>query len=288
MKGGMWLNIAAVGTWVASGVYPITVMTGQPFDLWPATAWLAAYAIYGVAMALFLGLPAMTPGACGAHFPLVLALTQSVTGLGLNYVSGSYFGGTGVTIGLLIIVAAELPYILPPRTVWVWIAVQTIISTVMFIPAARGFGILTLLSFGVAMGGFQIFAVTSSMLLRREQASREQLAAANLELHSTRALVAENSRNAERLRISRDLHDTLGHHLTALSLQLDVASRLTEGKAADHVRQAHAITRLLLADVRDVVSTLRETRQIDLARDMRALAEEACPVAIHLEMPPTL
>jgi signal transduction histidine kinase len=288
MKGGMWLNIAAVGTWVASGVYPMTVMSGQPFDPWPATAWFAAYVVYGVALGLFLGLPVMRPGACGPHFPLVLAVTQSVTGLGLNYISGSYFGGTGVTMGLLIIVAAELPYILRPRTVWLWIGVQTIISTVMFIPAAGGFGLLTLLSFGVAMGGFQIFAVTSSMLLRREQASREQLAAANLELHATRALVAENSRNAERLRISRDLHDTLGHHLTALSLQLDVASRLTEGKAADHVRQAHAITRLLLADVRDVVGTLRETGRMDVAQAIRTFTVEQTGIAVHLNLPPSL
>ena len=108
-----------------------------------------------------------------------------------------------------------------------------------------------------SFGGFQMFAYVTASLARRERRAREELTRAHTELLATRALLAESSRIAERLRISRDLHDTLGHHLTALSLQLDVASRLTDGKAAEHVQQAHAITRLLLSDVRDVVSELR-------------------------------
>ena len=85
------------------------------------------------------------------------------------------------------------------------------------------------------------------------------------------------------------LHDTLGHHLTALSLQLDVAARLSEEPAADHIRQAHAITRLLLGDVRDVVSRLRETRQLDLAQAIRWRSvghDEG--LAIHLDLPDAL
>jgi signal transduction histidine kinase len=90
------------------------------------------------------------------------------------------------------------------------------------------------------------------------------------------------------VRISRDLHDTLGHHLTALSLQLDVASRLSEEPAADHMRQAHAITRLLLGDVRDVVSRLRDSNQPDLTQSIRALAVGHEDLAIHLDLPDAL
>ncbi len=135
---------------------------------------------------------------------------------------------------------------------------------------------------------FQAFAIAAMSLATSERAARESLSRANQELHATRSLLAENSRAAERLRISRDLHDTLGHHLTALSLQLDVASRLASGQAEEHIREAHAITKLLLADVRDVVSQMRETGRVDLAQAVKAVIGEHDPMKIHLDMPETL
>lgn len=87
------------------------------------------------------------------------------------------------------------------------------------------------------------------------------------------------------MRIARDLHDALGHHLTALSLQLDVASRLTSGRAADHLQEAHAIAKLLLSDVRDVVSQMRESSHLNLADAVSALTRAAGTLQIHLDMP---
>lgn len=286
MKDGRWLNVAAVGTWIVCGVYPMSAMTA-PFTWWPDGTAIAVYLIYGAALAVILTLPRLVHGFCGPYLPHALAATQSVTALLFNYISGVHLGGTGVGIGLLVIVAAEVPFFLAPGAVWAWIGVQTLASTLMFFPTQSS-DWLSLLSFGIAAGGFQMFAAASSMLLRNEQASREQLSLANAELLETRALLAENSRTAERLRISRDLHDTLGHHLTALSLRLDVASRLAEGRAADHVRQAHAIARLLLADVRDVVGSLREPTAVDVAQAVRSLTVQQTGIAVHLDLPPAL
>jgi signal transduction histidine kinase len=138
---------------------------------------------------------------------------------------------------------------------------------------------------GGSFGAFQAFAYVTAALTRRERLARQDLTRAHAELLSTRARLAESSRNEERLRISRDLHDTLGHHLTALSLQLDVASRLAGGKAAEHVQQAHAITRLLLSDVREVVSELRAGPRVDLGRAMHDLAAQTSMPVIHLDVP---
>ena len=71
-------------------------------------------------------------------------------------------------------------------------------------------GPVTGVAAGGAYGGFHIFAVATMSLARSESRAREDLARTNAELTATRELLAENSRVAERLRISRDLHDTLG------------------------------------------------------------------------------
>jgi signal transduction histidine kinase len=96
----------------------------------------------------------------------------------------------------------------------------------------------------------------------------------NAELRATRALLAESARVNERTRISRELHDLLGHHLTALSLNLEVAGHLSEGRVKEHVQQAHTLARLLLTDVREAVSQLREGGAIDLGAALRPLGRE--------------
>ena len=63
---------------------------------------------------------------------------------------------------------------------------------------------------------------------------------------ATRALLADSARVNERTRISRELHDLLGHHLTALSLNLEVAGHLSEGRAKEHVQQAHTLALSLI------------------------------------------
>ena len=91
----------------------------------------------------------------------------------------------------------------------------------------------------------------------RRPRSRHGLAAANAELEATRELLAQSVRLAERARIARDLHDLLGHHLTALSLNLEIASHKADGEARERIDTAQSVTKLLLGDVRGVVGALR-------------------------------
>ena len=123
---------------------------------------------------------------------------------------------------------------------------------------------------------------------RRETAARERLAAANAELEATRELLAQSARLAERAAIGRDLHDLLGHHLTALSLNLEIASHQTEGDARARVETAQSVTKLLLGDVRAVVGSLRPTDRLDLPAALQKLADGIPRPRIHIAVVPDL
>lgn len=106
----------------------------------------------------------------------------------------------------------------------------------------------------------------------------------NAELDATRELLAENARIGERVRIARDLHDLLGHHLTALSVNLEVARHLAQGEPRSRIETAQSLTRLLLGDVRDAVGSLRGREGIALGGALRKLAEGIPQPRVHLEM----
>ncbi len=109
-----------------------------------------------------------------------------------------------------------------------------------------------------ALGGLAIAAGDSSRNRRAYLAEVERRAARS-ELE--RELVARRRVEQERLRIARDLHDSVGHHLALISVQSDVAGRAMDGDAAAareallHVKSA---SRKALEELRDTVSLLRQ------------------------------
>jgi signal transduction histidine kinase len=132
--------------------------------------------------------------------------------------------------------------------------------------------------------GFSAFVLVTAYVARQQAQARDEQRRLNAELRATRMLLAESARVNERTRISRELHDLLGHHLTALSLNLEVAGHMTEGRALEHVKQAHTLAKLLLTDVREVVSQLREGDAIDLGGALLLLTERVPALAIHMNI----
>jgi signal transduction histidine kinase len=272
-----WLRGAGFGTWLVCGV-PLAAELSAG-DIPPADAVLSVtgFLLFGAAFTV------NTNRMCrqyGRGFRIALLLLQVTGGLLMVALTGN--GLPGAT---LVIIASQLPEVFSPRAALSWIALQSLALVIILLETD---GRISAIAGGTAFAGFQVFAVATAWLAHSERTAREDLARSNAELKATRELLAENSRVAERLRIGRDLHDTLGHHLTALSIQLEVASRLSEGAAANHIREAHAIARLLLSDVRGTVSTLRDSSRIDLSQALRLLASAPAPVAIHLQMPERL
>jgi signal transduction histidine kinase len=77
----------------------------------------------------------------------------------------------------------------------------------------------------------------------------------------------------------------VGHHLTALTLNLEVVTHLVDGKVLEHVQQAHSLARLLLADVREVVSDMRRDDRVNLADALHTLIGGVPKPRIHLDLP---
>lgn len=282
-------NAFGFAGWLACTIPTLLDVRAGRLNGWPAVVWSTAFLVFGAVYTWYLRSgsdarnrvdddagPSTRLLGVAIGVQALAGLTMVWTAVGMT----KYLSGISLTI-----VAGELPYVVPPRVVWVWVAAQSVLLAGIF---SNHFGWLGALSGGGAFAAIHVFAVGQTALERRERAAREELARVNAELRSTREQLAEASRLAERLRISRDLHDALGHHLTALSIQLDVAGRRIEGPAANHVREAHAIARLLLSDVRSVVSQLRENRPVDLAAIIRPLVANGDAPRVHLDMPETL
>ena len=199
----------------------------------------------------------------------------------------SFFTRSALGVILSTIVAGILPWILP-----------RIISTAWLIGIALVFSIWAALlpQFGWAYAlpqlmitlGLMLFAYAASMLALNQVKARDELRRVNSELRATQSLLTENTRIAERVRIARELHDLIGHHLTALSLNLEVATHTAEGKAREHAQRAGSIARLLLSDVREVVSDMRHDDRVDLREALRQLALGVPEPAIHLDIPDEL
>lgn len=248
----------------------------------PALPWLAvaAWLAFGVAFAVM----SLAPSLHAAGRPLdgrlvrfLLAL-QTLAVLLLMLVIRAPFAGM-----LLVVIAAQLGLVARARTCGIWIGVQ---SALFFLVLGR-WRPHAETAFDVASWvGFQLFAAGAGLLAQREAAARADLARVHAELLGTQSLLADSARNAERLFISRELHDSLGHHLTALSLQLEVARNTASGNEA--VLRARDITREMLAGVRDVVSTLRSDTTFDLSRALGLMLGGVTGLNVHLSLSPAL
>ncbi len=133
--------------------------------------------------------------------------------------------------------------------------------------------------------GVSVFSFIISLVAFRQQNAKEELRMLNTELKATQVLLADSSRINERLRISRELHDLIGHHLTALTLNLEAASHMTEGKPQVYVKKAHSIARLLLSDVREVVGKFRQSGTLDLGLAIKELLSGLPRLKVTQEIP---
>ena len=209
--------------------------------------------------------------------------------LTLSAIGVSYYNRSGLGSVLLMTAACLLPWLLRLRAGIAWLVASQFAVMPVFVYGFH-FPLFEALMQSLLYTGFSVFVFATSLIARQQADAREEQRRLNAELRATRLLLAESARVNERTRISRELHDLLGHHLTALSLNLEVAGHLSEGRAKEHVTQAHTLARLLLTDVREAVSQLREGGAMDLSVALRPLAENvpSLDIRMDIESPLTL
>ena len=172
--------------------------------------WLVAWVVCGAAMVV---------AARRSRLDAVAAAALAIQGAAVAAMVGLLCNGfEGM---LLVFVAAQLGRLAAPRVGVAWLVAHTlVVATALGAHWTPRAAVMLMAPYF----GFQLFAFFAARL--------------HVEL-------AERSRAEERLRIARELHDALGHHLTAMSLNLEVAAHQTTGAARDNVRTAQSLARLL-------------------------------------------
>lgn len=142
----------------------------------------------------------------------------------------------------------------------------------------------------VFMGGFVLevkvamvilhgFGVSMMVFGRLEQRTLEAERKVQVQAVSVNRLLAEN----ERQRISRDLHDTLGHVFAMMTIKTELAlKQLDKGEVTlvgKELRELHQISRQSMSDVRQIINNLSVGQLKD---ELTALSELFAMTSIEL------
>jgi signal transduction histidine kinase len=266
--------VAALGLWIAYG-WPVSEQFWGGGEIRGASVpplWFVPFGVMGAAVLAAMILKLRTRfywALICVQLAAVVAMTIIVPWAGMS--------------SFLVIIAWQVGMSTTPAKALSWVAFQNL-AIVATLAQALNPDLCWVLT---KSGALQLLFVFTAQALRREAETARALAQTNRELRSAQAIIANTARNAERLRISRDLHDAWGHELTALGLQLEIASHVAEpARAYDHVMKAKGLARDLLCKVRDVVSDLREAERCNLKDALEALQNSVPRPAIHVSIAP--
>lgn len=173
-----------------------------------------------------------------------------------------YLGDSSTVMPILFVIwAAQLPKALPGRLWWLLLVlVNGVIITYGLLVVQTTHNFVSALVFL----GFQWFAASSSAVRIRAKQASEALELMNIQLKSAQSLLAQRGKAQERLRIARDLHDGIGHKLTALSLKLEHARHTLEEPARPLLSELKNEVADILRELRHTVQHIRSGQQISL------------------------
>jgi signal transduction histidine kinase len=197
-----------------------------------------------------------------------------------------FIGGVGLGITLMLLIALAQA----SRFLSLWWA----LAFCLYLPAIhigmswqdvarQGLGFLVA---GIFVVLITRVAVTEQRLRAEKEALAEELGEVNQQLRSFALQVEELAAIKERNRLAREIHDSLGHHLTTIHVQLQAAKavlRQDTDKAEAALEKARTLTQDALADVRRSVAALR-TLERPLPEALALLAKETSAAGTPTEL----
>ncbi len=100
-----------------------------------------------------------------------------------------------------------------------------------------------------------------------------------------RTMADEITMGAERDRVSRDVHDVLGHSLTVVTVKAELAERLVDidpARARAELVEIQSLTRQSLAEIRAIVAGLRVAR---LTEELESASKALAGAGIEAKLP---
>ncbi len=256
------IGLAGVVVWLMVGV---PVIIGGANSAAVMAGWSTAFVLFGALFVLDLRRPRLAWLALEALAVVVMVLLLC-----------HGFEGT-----LMVLIAMQLGSRTSRAAGMGWIAAQTLLlaAAIAIHWSPRPAWLLT-----PPYLGFQVLAFFIFQAMEQEIAARRALTEVNAELRALQEIVAGSSRIAERLRIAQELHDALGHHLTALTLNLEAALRRSDGGAKRDVETAQTLARQLLSDVRAIVAGNEAYGGVNLAHALQTFVADIPQPRVHLEI----
>jgi two-component system, NarL family, sensor histidine kinase DesK len=257
-RAGMGVLSSFIGL-IYLALWPLDAIRARHPSTLLVVIWLVALASF---VAAYVTLVALNDPWSGRSTRPVWITLGVITTMSVSYPAVLGHEWAGLPIYLTVAYAMALPTRLAPRGV----LVGAVLTLVVCITTGVQGGSIALLTFESLTIGMLMLAFRGSRILV-------------VQLREARDEVARLAASEERFRISRDLHDLLGHTLSLIVLKSEVAARLADrdpAKSLTEIGDIETVARRALADVREAISGYRRLslkEEFDNAREVLAGAD---------------
>ena len=260
LNAALYLTIAA---------FSIVTLISNATSMWRNGRWLP----YVIGVLIF----GVVADRCARHqrssraYCLSCAAVLTIILLVLTVLSDYYF----LTMMLSFLVVAVVQGDLPRRLGYL---VDAVVLGSLVLIVAIGVDLNAALQVLLGLGAGFVFIIAFTELAQRERQARQQLQQANQQLAEYAGQVEQLATVRERNRLAREVHDTLGHYLTVINVQLEIVTRLIDSnpaRAKEAAAKAKELASEGLSEVRRSVSALRPSPLEDkpLPEAIRSLIE---------------